>query len=226
MPIAIACIVCLVVYVIGSISFAYLAGRSKGIDLREHGSGNIGATNAGRVLGKGWFFLVFSLDVCKGMLPVLVMRYWAINWTDWSSASTLLELMPLLAGIAAVLGHSFTCFHGFKGGKAVATSLGVVIALAPIVAAMAFGVWVFIWLLVSAIWKLKRSDAVGPASICAAFGCPIIHFSYHSNTLSMPMLPTSILLLLLSVLILFRHRSNARKFLDAIKTTKKEDPVI
>ena len=108
-------------YLLGSVSFAYFAGKAKGIDLRQHGSGNLGATNAGRVLGMRWFVIVFALDLAKGVVAVLVAkeveRRTGLSWT------------PIAAAAAVVLGHSFTCFHGFKGGKAVATSLGVLAAL-------------------------------------------------------------------------------------------------
>ena len=217
MPVTIFCAVIVCTYLLGSLSFAYWAGRCKGVDLREHGSGNIGATNAGRVLGKQWFFVVFFADVCKGLGPVLLMRYAAPQWIDWQDATLLRDLLPISAALAAVLGHSFTCFHGFKGGKAVATSLGVILGLTPIVAGLAFAAWLLTWLLVAAIWKLKRSDAVGPASIVAAIACPAIHFAINEQTLSMPTLPSSILIVLIALLVLIRHRSNAQKFLGSIR---------
>ena len=203
-------------YLLGSLSFAYWAGRVNGVDLREHGSGNIGATNAGRTLGKQWFFIVFFADVAKGLLPVLLFTLYGPALIDWGSYSLLRDLLPISAGMAAVIGHSFTCFHGFKGGKAVATSLGVLLALIPAVAGLSFLCWVICWLLVAGIWKIKRSDAVGPSSIVAALACPIIYFNYHEQTLSMPALPTSILVSLICFLIVVRHRSNAKKFFATI----------
>src|SRR5258705_510268 len=112
-------------YLLGSVSFAWIAGRLNGIDLRQHGSRRLSATNAGRVLGREWFFFVFALDVAKGWAPVYVV--------DQSLGRGGDTLLLLSVGAAAVLGHVFTCFHGFKGGKAVATSLGVLIALLPLV---------------------------------------------------------------------------------------------
>src|SRR5882724_6812016 len=129
----------LAAYLLGSVSFAWIAGRLNGIDLREHGSHSLGATNAGRVLGREWFFLVFALDVAKGWAPVYVV--------DHSLGRGGNTVLLLLVGAAAVLGHIFTCIHRFKGGKAVATSLGVLIALLPLVAAISFSVWLLALLL-------------------------------------------------------------------------------
>src|SRR4051812_48693934 len=154
-----------IAYVLGSVSFAFLAGKLKGIDLREHGSRNLGATNAGRVLGKPWFFAVFTLDLLKGLAAVL-----AGTWLAGQGHGTWL---PLAAGAAVILGHSFTCFHRFKGGKAVATSLGVLIALVWQVAAVCFAVWLAAWLCGWLVFRLGAANAVGPASVVAAFAAPI-----------------------------------------------------
>jgi acyl-phosphate glycerol 3-phosphate acyltransferase len=125
-------------YLLGSVSFAWLAAKSKGLDLRQHGSGNLGATNVGRVMGRSWFFVVFFADLAKGLLPVLL----ALMLVEQQQA---FPSLPVLVGAAAILGHIFTCFHGFKGGKAVATALGVLIALVYMAAAIAFGVWLLVW---------------------------------------------------------------------------------
>lgn len=111
-----------VAYLIGSIPFGLLIGlAAKGIDLRQAGSGNIGATNAYRVLGSRWGILVFLLDLAKGAGPVLFARSLAAH--DHS--------LQVMAGLFAVLGHMFPCWLGFRGGKGVATALGTVIVLAP-----------------------------------------------------------------------------------------------
>jgi glycerol-3-phosphate acyltransferase PlsY len=157
-------------YVLGSVSFAWLAGRIKGIDLREHGSRNLGATNVGRVLGKGWGFSVFFADVAKGLLPVLLAR-----WLSEQAPGSALGQLPMLTAMAAILGHSFTCFHAFKGGKAVATSLGVLFGLVYIVGAICLATWILVWAIDYGVFRMKPSNAVGPASVIAALVMPFAH---------------------------------------------------
>jgi glycerol-3-phosphate acyltransferase PlsY len=188
-------------YLCGSLSFAYWAGRLNGKDLRLHGSGNLGATNAGRVLGWNWFALVFTLDIAKGLAPVLLSHQAHDPW------------LPIAVAAAAVLGHVFTCFHGFKGGKAVATSLGVLIGLAPPAAGIIFGSWLTTWLLCWLGLRLKRSDAVGPASIVAALAAvPAYLVTAHP-----PQWPTVVFLTLLAALVLIKHRSNFAKFVGQVR---------
>ena len=123
-------------YALGSVSAAYWLAKSRGVDLRQHGSGNLGATNAGRVLGAWAFIAVFIADVSKGVLPV-VAALLLVGEQQWQG------LAVVGAGVATVLGHVFPCWHGWRGGKAVATSLGVLIALAPVTAVGAAAVFLF-----------------------------------------------------------------------------------
>ena len=191
-------------YLVGSVSFAWIAGRLRGTDLRQHGSRSLGATNAGRVLGREWFFVVFALDVAKGWTPVyLVSKFLGHGDT----------VFLLLIGAAAVLGHIFTCFHSFKGGKAVATSLGVLIALLPLVAVISFTIWLLALLAQWAMSGRSRSDAVGPASVVAAIAAPVVHLVVAERPWSGPELPLTVFILLLSALIVLKHRSNIAKLL-------------
>lgn len=106
-------------YLLGSVSFSLLFGKLKGIDIRQHGSGNAGATNTLRVLGKGPAILVLALDVCKGIVSV---------WLGiWMSGSSL--WVPALCGIAAVAGHNWPVYFHFRGGKGIATAIGVLMTL-------------------------------------------------------------------------------------------------
>jgi glycerol-3-phosphate acyltransferase PlsY len=120
-------------YLLGSIPFGYVLARLKGVDLRSIGSGNIGATNTGRALGKPLGFLAFFLDFAKGWFPAAVLAGWFVEG-DTSLA--------VLAGLAAVVGHVWPVFLGFRGGKAVATGCGVVVALDPQVFALGGMVWI------------------------------------------------------------------------------------
>lgn len=125
----------LIAYLLGALPFAYWAGRLlRGLDIRQHGSGNVGATNVFRVLGRAPGIVVLALDILKGFAAV----YWLPRLgapsgaAAWISSGPLSQAWwPCLLGLAAVLGHSYTCFLGFKGGKGVATSAGVFLGLAP-----------------------------------------------------------------------------------------------
>ena len=125
---------CVGAYLAGSIPFGVLVARLKGIDLRQVGSGNIGATNVARALGKGWAIAVLIGDAAKGFVPV-----WLGRRLEFSAATV------ALAGLAAIVGHMFTLFLRGRGGKGVATSLGVALALSPIAALIGFGVYVVLF---------------------------------------------------------------------------------
>jgi len=120
-------VLCAAAYLAGSIPFGALLGRLKGIDLRQVGSGNIGATNVARAMGKGWAVAVLAADACKGFVPVWLGRHFGLSAT-----------VIALAGAAAIIGHTFTLFLRGRGGKGVATSLGVALALSPIAALVGF----------------------------------------------------------------------------------------
>jgi len=151
----------LVGYLAGSIPFGFLTGKIKGIDLREHGSKNIGATNAGRVLGKKYFFLILLLDAGKGFLPTLAAGRLLGN-TGLSPAVR--HLMWLGVAFSAIAGHNWPLWLKFKGGKGVATSLGVVLAIYPFYtypAILALMIWGFV---------VKCTGYVSAGSIVAALG--------------------------------------------------------
>jgi acyl phosphate:glycerol-3-phosphate acyltransferase len=144
-----------VAYLAGSIPSAWLAGRAKGVDLRKHGSGNLGATNAWRVLGWRIGLLVYAVDTLKGALPVLLLR----------RPAAYPELAGVLYGVAAIAGHVRPIFLGFqKGGKGVATAGGVFFALAPKAFVIAFATFVAVFL---------ASGFVSLGSLTAAIALPV-----------------------------------------------------
>lgn len=130
-------------YLLGSVSFALLIAKSRGINLREVGSGNLGATNVGRALGKKTGRLVLVLDALKGLLPTLATR---VVFGE--------EPIVGMVAVAAVVGHVFPIWHGFRGGKGAATSLGVVLVVSPLAGALAAVTYV-------AGKKLTRRASVG-----------------------------------------------------------------
>ena len=128
-----------IAYLLGSIPFAYLAGRARGVDLRQHGSGNLGATNAVRVLGIGTGVVVYVLDTLKGFLPVFLLVPLLV--------ATRLDLWAIAIGVAAIAGHVRPVYLGFqKGGKGVATAGGVFLALAPLATAVGLSIWLLTFL--------------------------------------------------------------------------------
>ena len=143
----------LVAYVVGATPFGYLAGRVKGIDIRQHGSGNIGATNVLRVLGKPVGITVLVLDMLKGLLPVLLSQ-----WVSDSSA------IHIATAIAAILGHNYTFWLGFKGGKGIATTAGAILPILP---------WALLAAVLGWIIVLFTTRYVSVASIAAALLIPI-----------------------------------------------------
>jgi len=204
----------LAAYFLGSVSFAFLAGKLKGIDLREHGSGNLGATNVGRVLGGRWFATVFLCDVAKGAVPVLAARFLPAV-LGYETEAVEHQVLMIAAGTGAILGHVFTLFHHFRGGKAVATSLGVLVALLPALAGLCALVWTVAWALAAFAFKAEKSAAVGPASVLAALAAPACWWLLVDDPLATDTRILTAFVVLLSALVVIRHRSNIAKMLKA-----------
>jgi glycerol-3-phosphate acyltransferase PlsY len=188
----------IVAYLYGAVPFGFLAARAlRGVDIREVGSGNIGATNAARVLGFRYFPAIFALDVSKGALPVLIALLIA------PAGSYDPPLLAVVSGVAAILGHVFPLYLGFKGGKAVATSTGVFIMLfwqAVVVAAV-------IWVVVFVAWRY-----VSLASILGALAMPIAVYVLHEDPVGTGFFLTA-LSCLGSVFVIYLHRGNMRRLL-------------
>ena len=141
-------------YLIGAIPFGLLLGRMRGVDIRTQGSGNIGATNAGRVLGMRYFWYAFTLDFLKGFVPVLAVDLIVRHWRGpvW---------LPLITAAAAICGHIFPCYLRFKGGKGVATTFGVVMGVWPILTLSGIGAALVFLLVFMAYRIISLSSLVG-----------------------------------------------------------------
>jgi glycerol-3-phosphate acyltransferase PlsY len=126
-------------YLLGSIPFGYLIAIAKGIDIRTEGSGNIGATNVGRVLGRKYGLIIFILDMFKAFVAVFFVP---LLFSGIKYPTTADNLLVILCGFSSIIGHAFPVFLRFRGGKAVATCFGVFIWLAPIAIAISFGAWI------------------------------------------------------------------------------------
>ena len=187
--------VVLISYLLGSIPAGYLAGRIAGIDIRHAGSGNIGATNVTRVLGKRYGYPVFIVDFLKGLIAVSLS---ILIEKRAQPLSVPTELIGIIAAISCVIGHSFPVWLSFKGGKGVATSMGALFGLVPFVALIGVAVWVI---------TFEMTRYVSVASMTAALAVPI------SILILMPLKQTGGAVLLyfsicLAALVIFRHRSN------------------
>lgn len=180
-------------YIIGSIPTGYIIVKAKtGQDIRTIGSGSTGATNVKRVLGKNWFFIVMALDAIKGALPVILAKLFVTTGVS-------LGLAPVIAAVAVIIGHSKSCFLGFKGGKSVASGVGTILALN----------WM-VGLIIAVVWGIitYATKYVSVGSMIALFispflmyflGAPIAYIAYCA---------------LGAIYIIYLHRENIKRLIN------------
>ena len=185
-------------YLLGAVPFGFLVARARGVDIRRVGSGNIGATNVFRSVGKSWGVLTFTCDFLKGFLPAFLFP---LLWIKTGGVATLAAPVALVCGAAAIVGHNWPVYLGFKGGKGVATSAGVLLGLAPL--SVAAGVLVF-----GVVFGLSRYVSVGSITAAAVVAASSWWFYAGEGRLR----PAA--LTLLAALIIWRHKSNIRRLLD------------
>ena len=199
----------LAAYLIGSIPTGFLVAKAKGVDIRAVGSGNIGATNAMRVLGKPAGILVLLMDALKGFaacyfLPPLIWNQLAPHYSGlfvyFDKASPELQTRYyLVAGIFAVLGHNYPCWLKFKGGKGIATTAGVYLALAP---------WGLLAALIVFVLAVLLTRYVSVGSISAAVALPITVWVMSPDNLLLGIVTTT-----LGALAIYKHKSNIQRLL-------------
>jgi glycerol-3-phosphate acyltransferase PlsY len=195
-------------YLIGSLPTGYVAGMMRGIDIRSAGSGNIGATNVFRVLGTTAGIAVLAVDGVKGFAAARWVPLLAGKWLPGTPA----ENLALAAGAAAVLGHVYTCWLKFQGGKGIATSAGVGFAWAPEACAVTLAIWGIVFM---------STRYVSAASLVAAVVLPVAVWCFHYGT-RMTLVMTA-----LAVLAIYKHKGNIRRLLDGTENragTKKDQP--
>jgi glycerol-3-phosphate acyltransferase PlsY len=188
-------------YLLGSIPFGLLIGLARGVDIRQHGSRNIGATNAGRVLGRRWGYLCLVLDILKGFVPTLTAAFVLVK----QPVDTGMLLQWILVGMAAVLGHVFPVYLRFRGGKGVATTVGVALGIFPY-----FTVAMGAALLLYAVVRFA-TGWVSAGSLTIAVAFPAAFFVYLGIDADMTLevfWPLATVSILLGLLIIVRHRSN------------------
>ncbi len=214
----------LVAFLLGSIPFGLLIAKARGVDIRQHGSGNIGATNVLRVLGKKYGIACLVLDILKGFVPTLLainlirftgqptgmgipaLMAWAYQFPAESQFTA--QLLQVVAGLFAILGHNYSPWVGFKGGKGIATSAGVVIALMPAAIVLLVAIWGLVFL---------TTRYVSVASIAAVVVLPVLtlygswhHGRLQDGTWNKPLFGLSLTIAVLGV---WKHRANIRRLM-------------
>ncbi|MCD4831510.1 MAG: glycerol-3-phosphate 1-O-acyltransferase PlsY [Anaerohalosphaeraceae bacterium] len=203
-----ATLLIIISYLVGSISFAMLIAKAKGIDLRKIGSGNLGATNLSRAAGKKWGQICFGLDVLKGFVPAIVARLILFDGQAESAANIGIWIA---VGIAAILGHVFPFYLKFKGGKGVATSFGVVLGICPYYTIP--GITVFaIWAAIVLIW---RYISLGSVIAAGLFPLILLVFTavldeWYISTI-WPLIVTAFIL---GALVIVLHRKNIKRLIN------------
>jgi len=217
-------------YLLGAIPFGFLIGKSQGVDIREHGSKNIGATNTGRVLGKKWGIICFVLDVLKGMLPTFLAGWWMRLLgvfdlgarADGSAAPASGEqLLWMAVGAAAILGHMYPIYLTLRGGKGVATAFGVMLGVFPFLTLPAIGALI-VWLVLLAMGRMVSLASMGGAlslPMWLVLACALFDFAAGGENRATfidnvrAVWPFIVVSLLLAVLIIHRHRPNIARIL-------------
>ena len=192
-------LVAVLAYLLGSIPTGFLVGKAKGIDVRKVGSGNIGATNAFRIFGKAAGSFVLLADALKGFLACKILAAGIAQMWAASDMATLHEQLPIIAGVSAVLGHNFTCWLKFKGGKGIATSAGVLVAWVPWALLIVFVTWLVVF---------GAGRYVSLASIAAAVVLPFAVWGTGGGATFIFITSA------LSALAIYKHKPNIRRLLD------------
>ena len=199
-------------YLIGSLPFGFWIARMRGIDIREHGSGNIGATNIFRILGPPTGIMVFLLDILKGYAPVAIgkvmielkFKFVTPPLIEHADHHQFISTACVLFALSAVIGHNYTFWLGFKGGKGIATSAGVMLAFMPGVFAGSLIFWVLVFLL---------SRYVALASMVAAVSIPLQVYIFSIIEDTPHNIPKLVFGFFAAIMAIWRHRSNISRLM-------------
>ncbi len=219
MPLGIMAGTLLLSYLIGAIPFGYVLARWRGVDIRQQGSGNIGATNVGRVLGRRLGILVFVLDFAKGAVPAAAATWLA----SWGSVDLPKDSLPVAAGLAAFVGHLFPIYLRFHGGKGVATGAGVVTVLLPAPALGALLTWAVILCAFLYVSLASLSAAVILCGLQVLVG-PYLVWCYEPFAAGNSIL--TVFCLVAACLVFVRHRTNIFRLLHGTENRLPETPTM
>jgi glycerol-3-phosphate acyltransferase PlsY len=205
-----AVLIWILAYLIGAVPFGYLCGRAKGVDLFTAGSGNIGATNVGRVLGRKYGIFVFVLDFLKGAIPTLLAAPLAkLIHPDGDVPFGVPHLTAVGAAAVAFLGHLFPVYLGFRGGKGVATGAGAVLAVAPVPTLLAVVIWIAVAL---------ASRTISLASLAAVGVLCLMQLLTPNGAFSLESIAVTIFCLVGSLLVVVKHRGNVSRILSGTES--------
>ena len=185
-------------YVAGATPFGFIVAKSQGVDIRKHGSGNIGATNVLRTLGKRLGMFVLLLDVLKGCLPVILGKM----FLEGRVVPDMFSVVVVLIGFATIFGHNYTFWLGFKGGKGIATSAGALLAIMPITLLIGLAVWFILF------YSTRYVAVASMGSACTIPVAVAIVTLVRDGAVNIPFF---ILGLLIAFFGVWRHRSNIKK---------------
>lgn len=206
----------IVAYLLGSIPFGLLIAKAYGKNLRSIGSGNIGATNVARALGRKWAYICFALDVLKGLIPMLVvLPFTNPSSTQTQTEKTIVLFLWLAVGCAAILGHIFPIYLRFKGGKGVSTSFGVALGLWPYFTICAL-IAIAVWAVVVLMWRY-----VSLASVIASVTFSVILFLLivlKPNWEFAHLWPLTIAAAAIPIMVIIRHRENIKRILSGTES--------
>jgi glycerol-3-phosphate acyltransferase PlsY len=206
-------LIALAAYLLGSIPTGYLVARAKGVDIRTVGSGNIGATNVFRILGKPAGIFVLLVDALKGWVAVRIAAFWLVDTLlPPDSLGGSREISAIIAALFAVLGHNYTCWLRFKGGKGIATSAGVLTALVPWALLIILATWIVVFV-------LTRYVSLGSLAAAA-----VLPFATWFTTQSILL---TVVTSAMSALAIYKHKGNIQRLLNGtesrINFKKKDD---
>ncbi len=221
-------------FLLGSIPFGVIFSRAKGIDIRQHGSGNIGATNVLRVMGKKYGFTCLFLDMLKGFIPT-VIAISCIRFVDMHNPMMLTALDPLsrnfpmhtaqifqvLTGLCAILGHNYSPWVGFKGGKGIATSAGVLLAMMPAAVLILIALWSVVFL-ISRYVSLASIVAVGVLPIVTLWGS-WFHGKIQNGTWNKALFAFTLVIAILGI---WKHRGNITRLCNGTENRFTRKPKI
>lgn len=188
----------LLAYLLGSVPTGFLVAQAKGVDIRAVGSGNIGATNVLRALGKPAGILVLFVDALKGWVAVVLVTRLVLLAFGFGVDGARMEVCQIIAALGAILGHNYTCWLNFKGGKGIATSAGVLLALVPWALIVIFIVWIIVFAL---------TRYVSLASLAASAALPFASWATHES------LTKVIVTGAMAALAIYKHKGNIQRLI-------------